>query len=115
MMSEADVLWVLDVLEDAGITVFLDGGWAVDALLQRQTREHVDLDVVALYELRATPLAVEGRNGGISEYRGVARPRSSAGCIGAPVVTRNCAATPDHPRPHPRATCSQGELRVESL
>jgi hypothetical protein len=45
VMSEADVLWVLDVLEDAGITVYLDGGWAVDALLGRQTREHDDMDI----------------------------------------------------------------------
>jgi lincosamide nucleotidyltransferase A/C/D/E len=28
-----------------GITVWVDGGWAVDALLGHQTREHADLDV----------------------------------------------------------------------
>ena len=34
------------LLEGAGITVWLDGGWAVDAVLGRQTREHGDLDIV---------------------------------------------------------------------
>jgi len=31
---------------EAGITAWLDGGWAVDALAGRQTREHDDLDLV---------------------------------------------------------------------
>lgn len=33
-------------LQQAGAPVWLDGGWGVDALLGRQTREHEDLDVV---------------------------------------------------------------------
>ncbi len=32
-------------LEHAGIEVYVDGGWAVDALLGRQTRVHDDLDI----------------------------------------------------------------------
>lgn len=32
-------------LEQAGIEVHVDGGWAVDALLGRQTRVHDDLDI----------------------------------------------------------------------
>jgi lincosamide nucleotidyltransferase A/C/D/E len=32
-------------LERAGAPVWLDGGWAVDALLGRQSREHGDLDI----------------------------------------------------------------------
>jgi lincosamide nucleotidyltransferase A/C/D/E len=45
MMSAADVEYCLDVWERAGITVWLDGGWGVDALVGRPTREHDDLDI----------------------------------------------------------------------
>lgn len=47
MMTAEDVLSVTRRLMDAGIDVWLDGGWAVDAMLGEQTREHGDLDVVA--------------------------------------------------------------------
>lgn len=46
MMTDDDVLKVLDALEGAGVSVWLDGGWGVDALLARQTRPHDDLDAV---------------------------------------------------------------------
>ncbi|HET8943481.1 MAG TPA: amino acid transporter [Dehalococcoidia bacterium] len=46
MMTAGDVLEVLDALEAAGIAPWLDGGWAVDALLGEETREHDDLDLV---------------------------------------------------------------------
>ncbi|MEV6424003.1 nucleotidyltransferase family protein [Streptomyces sp. NPDC051662] len=46
MMSAEDVLAVLDLLDRAGIRVWLDGGWGVDALLGEQTRPHNDLDIV---------------------------------------------------------------------
>lgn len=36
---------MLDRLEAAGIDVWVQGGWGVDALVGRQTREHDDLDV----------------------------------------------------------------------
>jgi lincosamide nucleotidyltransferase A/C/D/E len=42
----ADVLDVLRLLDAAGVGCWLDGGWGVDALLGRQTRDHDDLDVV---------------------------------------------------------------------
>jgi lincosamide nucleotidyltransferase A/C/D/E len=45
-MTEADVLAVLDALDAAGIESWLDGGWGVDALLEEQTREHEDVDLV---------------------------------------------------------------------
>jgi len=44
-MTEVDVLAVLDILEDGAIPVSVAGGWAVDALLGRVTREHGDLDL----------------------------------------------------------------------
>jgi len=45
-MEAADVIALYLLLEAEGITVWLDGGWAVDALLGEQTRPHTDLDIV---------------------------------------------------------------------
>jgi lincosamide nucleotidyltransferase A/C/D/E len=45
-MDAQEVVALVDVLEHAGIGVWLDGGWGVDALLGRQTRAHDDLDLV---------------------------------------------------------------------
>jgi len=42
-MSAERALALLDSL--AGIDVWVDGGWGVDALVGRQTREHADLDL----------------------------------------------------------------------
>ena len=46
-MDAASLLRVVGRLEQHGIDVWIDGGWGVDALLERQTREHDDLDLVA--------------------------------------------------------------------
>jgi lincosamide nucleotidyltransferase A/C/D/E len=40
-----DVLSILALADCAGTRLWIDGGWGVDALLGRQTREHGDLDV----------------------------------------------------------------------
>ena len=45
-MRASDVLEVLDLLAAAGVEVWVDGGWNVDALLGAQTRPHNDLDLV---------------------------------------------------------------------
>lgn len=45
-MTEDDLLEILYLLERSGVTVWLDGGWGVDALLAEQTREHDDVDLV---------------------------------------------------------------------
>lgn len=45
LMDEEEVARVLQLAEIAGIPVIVDGGWAVDALLGWQTREHSDLDL----------------------------------------------------------------------
>ena len=57
MMSAADVIEVLDLLDSAGIDCWLEGGWGVDALLEEQTREHDDIDMVV--ELDKVPLMFE--------------------------------------------------------
>jgi lincosamide nucleotidyltransferase A/C/D/E len=49
-MDADRVLDLLAVLATAGIPVWLDGGWAIDALLGEQTRQHDDLDLVARLE-----------------------------------------------------------------
>jgi lincosamide nucleotidyltransferase A/C/D/E len=45
-MEADEVVRLLDAAETAGVTLWIDGGWGVDALLGRETREHDDLDVV---------------------------------------------------------------------
>jgi lincosamide nucleotidyltransferase A/C/D/E len=44
-MSARDARRLYELLERAGIEVWIDGGWAVDALLGEATRPHDDLDV----------------------------------------------------------------------
>jgi lincosamide nucleotidyltransferase A/C/D/E len=45
-IDAADASRILGQLEAAGLVVWLDGGWGVDALVGRQTRPHQDLDLV---------------------------------------------------------------------
>jgi lincosamide nucleotidyltransferase A/C/D/E len=45
-MTADDVLEVHDALERVGVSIWLDGGWGIDALFARQTRPHDDLDAV---------------------------------------------------------------------
>jgi lincosamide nucleotidyltransferase A/C/D/E len=45
-MRGDEVLHVLDQARAEGIIAWVDGGWGVDALLERQTRYHSDLDLV---------------------------------------------------------------------
>ncbi len=45
-MREADVVGLYTSLEKMGMKIWLDGGWGVDALLEKQTRLHSDMDIV---------------------------------------------------------------------
>ncbi len=45
-MTPEALVDLLQLFESAGIVVWLDGGWAVDALLGAQTRPHKDLDII---------------------------------------------------------------------
>ncbi|GAA1605352.1 nucleotidyltransferase domain-containing protein [Actinoplanes couchii] len=47
VMTAGDVVAVLNALDDYQVEVSVAGGWAVDALLGEQTREHADLDLWA--------------------------------------------------------------------
>jgi len=50
MMASADVIDLYTKLENLGIKIWIDGGWAVDALLGKQTRSHADLDIAIQYK-----------------------------------------------------------------
>ena len=50
-------------LGDAGVEVWIAGGWGIDALLGEQTRPHRDLDLVHRNEHEPRLLAVLGRLG----------------------------------------------------
>ena len=50
VMTGPDTLDVIDALAAEGIEVSVAGGWAVDALLGRATREHGDLDLAIAAE-----------------------------------------------------------------
>ncbi len=60
-MKQEKVLELLKLFEANGIKVTVDGGWAVDALLGKQTREHNDLDIAVdrKYEPKLRKLLVE--------------------------------------------------------
>ncbi|MCG9132288.1 hypothetical protein J5I95_11460 [Candidatus Poribacteria bacterium] len=45
-MSIDKVHWFLDLFDELGIKVWIDGGWGVDALLGECTRTHQDLDII---------------------------------------------------------------------
>ncbi len=45
-MAARDLVELLRAIDTAGIEVWLDGGWGVDALLGAQRREHDDVDLI---------------------------------------------------------------------
>jgi len=45
MMTASDVIELYRACRDQGVVIWIDGGWAVDALLHAQTRSHSDLDI----------------------------------------------------------------------
>ena len=45
-----NVHWFLDLFDEIGVTVWIDGGWGVDALLAETTRGHEDLDIIVSWE-----------------------------------------------------------------
>ncbi|HEY8802351.1 MAG TPA: hypothetical protein VIN00_04680 [Candidatus Dormibacteraeota bacterium] len=67
-MTAEDVLEIIDWLEQQGVEVWLNGGWGVDALLGRQTREHQDLDLtISAKDRGAYSLAMQAL--GFGTYR----------------------------------------------
>lgn len=44
-MTSLEVIELYTKLDNLGITIWIDGGWGIDALLGKQTRPHADLDI----------------------------------------------------------------------
>jgi lincosamide nucleotidyltransferase A/C/D/E len=63
MMTQDHVLAVMQGLESAGVEVWVDGGWGVDALIGRQTRPHQDLDLALALSDVPRAVAVLGQLG----------------------------------------------------
>lgn len=66
MMRADDVLLALAAIEDLPAPVWVEGGWGVDALLGRISREHHDLDLV---------IAAEHIDGALSKLSGLGYAR----------------------------------------
>lgn len=43
--TKEDLITVINILENAGITYWIDGGWGIDILAGKQTRGHRDIDI----------------------------------------------------------------------
>jgi lincosamide nucleotidyltransferase A/C/D/E len=46
VMTADDVLAILAVLRDVDVDIWIGGGWGIDALVGKQTRQHRDLDLM---------------------------------------------------------------------
>ena len=62
-MDAANVLSLLAAIREAGIEVWVGGGWGIDALLGAQTRPHRDLDLMHRAEQEERLVAVLGEHG----------------------------------------------------
>ena len=60
--TPTDVREILDLLESVGADPRVTGGWGVDALVGRQTREHRDIDVAVRAETLDAALAALRHN-----------------------------------------------------
>lgn len=58
-----NVTKVFRALEDGGVPVWIDGGWAIDALLKAETREHTDLDLIVPIDCVEPAEAILGQLG----------------------------------------------------
>lgn len=45
IVTQEDLMKVLDLMDQMGIKYWLDGGWGVDVLNGKQSREHRDVDI----------------------------------------------------------------------
>lgn len=49
-MTAADVIEIVQLFHENQIELYIDGGWAVDAVLGEQTRPHADLDIAVQHK-----------------------------------------------------------------
>lgn len=62
-MTADDVLEILGWLQPVNVDIWIGGGWGVDALVGKQTREHRDLDLMHRQEQELQVLAALSRFG----------------------------------------------------
>lgn len=48
MVTSEDVIEIHTLLSENNIEMWLTGGWGIDALLNKQTRQHKDIDIIIL-------------------------------------------------------------------
>jgi lincosamide nucleotidyltransferase A/C/D/E len=94
-MDAARVLDLLSDLEGRAIQVWIDGGWAVDALLGEQTRPHDDLDLVSRLEDSGRIEAVLGERGYVLAYGGAPKSFELVDDVGHQVDVHPAAFRPD--------------------
>ena len=75
-MQEREVIDFYRAMEHSSITVWIDGGWGVDALLGRQTRPHSDLDIATQQEDAANIRALLESQGYREIKLEIARPHN---------------------------------------
>jgi lincosamide nucleotidyltransferase A/C/D/E len=73
-MTAADVAGLYEQLQAAGVRIWIDGGWAVDALLGRETRPHDDLDIAIQQKDVAQLRAILETDGYVDISRDDTRP-----------------------------------------
>ena len=62
-MKDQDVLELYKLLREHGVQIWIDGGWGIDALLERQTRPHKDLDAFVAFDDLPTMTTVLSQRG----------------------------------------------------
>lgn len=103
-MDAARLIDLLDLLERLGISVWLDGGWGIDALLGEQTRDHDDLDLLA-------------RLGDVADLRAALAERGYATVRGAPPTSFELVDVQGHQvdvHPVSFAPTGEGVYKMES-
>jgi lincosamide nucleotidyltransferase A/C/D/E len=58
MMPPGEVIRIIELLECEQVSVWVDGGWGVDALAGMQTRPHDDLDIAVLLSEADTVISI---------------------------------------------------------
>lgn len=62
-MRAEDVIELYTLLRRQGVQIWIDGGWGIDALLERQTRPHKDLDAFVAFDDLPALTTVLSRHG----------------------------------------------------
>lgn len=81
-MQAEDVVELYTLLLEHGVQIWIDGGWGIDALLERQTRPHKDLDAfVAFGDLATLTEVLSERGFVLKEIWSESRPRQHDGHV----------------------------------